>query len=273
MVSTPDGERRPAMIYICFGMTKSASTSLYQLTEQTFRAGGRDPARLPPPLRPRGAAENYFDDIDPQLLDEAAKAAGGRDLVLKTHQGLHPHVARRIEAGDVLASVSIRDPREVALSMVDHGRRSARRGLTEFTECRTARDAWPSLDNQLANLGRWSALKAVQVFRYNETCFETASVVSRIAAQTGVAVDTSAVLAPFRNKRRIGQFNRGAPLRYREMPADEQAAFLERYAGLYAAFRFDTRAAEAVAEAEEKRSRARERLLRSFGVWRPVLKP
>ncbi len=199
------------MIYICFGMTKSASTFLYQLTEQTFRVGGRDPARLPPPFRPRGAAENYFDDIDPPLLDEVAKAAHGRDVVLKTHQGLHPGVARRIEAGEVLASVSVRDPREVALSMVDHGRKSARRGLTEFSECRTARDAWPSLDHQVANLGRWSALKAAQVFRYNETCFETASVVSRIAAQIGVAVEVSAALAPFRNKRRIGQFNRGRP--------------------------------------------------------------
>ncbi|RBP12955.1 hypothetical protein DFR50_113147 [Roseiarcus fermentans] len=240
------------MIYICFGMTKSASTFVYQLTEQTFRVAGRAPARLGPPFRPRGSPENYFDDIDPALLDAIAKAARGRDVVLKTHQGLHPEVARRIEAGEILASASVRDPREIALSMVDHGRKARRMGLTEFSECRTVFDAWPSLDNQVANLGRWSALKSVEVFRYNEISFETASVVSRIAAQIGVAVDAPAVVASFRDRRRIGQFNKGEPLRYREMPAAEQAAFLDRYAGLYAAFRFDTPAAVAASEARER---------------------
>ena len=55
------------MIYICFGMTKSASTFLYQLTEETFRAAGRRPARLGPPLRPLRSVENYFDTIDPRF--------------------------------------------------------------------------------------------------------------------------------------------------------------------------------------------------------------
>lgn len=266
------------MIYISFGMTKSASTFLYQLTEATLRAGGRDPVRLGPPLRPRGATENYFDDIDPALLDEVASAAGGRDVVLKTHQGLHREVARWIEAGDILASASVRDPREVALSMVDHGRKSRRLGLAEFSECRTVLDAWPSLDNQVANFGRWSALKAVEVFSYNEICFETASVVARIAAQIGIAVDASAVPSSFRNTRRIGQFNRGEPLRYREMPAGEQAAFVDRYAGLYAAFRFDTPAAEAAVEAQARRAprtgalaRGGERLLGSLRALRTLL--
>lgn len=109
------------MIYICFGMTKSASTFLYQLTEETLRAAGRKPARLGPPFCPRWRVENYIDDIDPALLEAIAVATGGRDVVLKTHQGLHPEVARQIDARSLLASASIRDPREIALAMVDHG--------------------------------------------------------------------------------------------------------------------------------------------------------
>ena len=54
------------MIYICFGMTKSASTFLYQLTEETFRAAGRSPARLRPPLLPRYLSRITLTRLIPQ---------------------------------------------------------------------------------------------------------------------------------------------------------------------------------------------------------------
>ena len=54
------------MIYICFGMMKSASTFLYQLVEETFRVAGRRPVRLGPPLRFHWSVENYIDgDLRP----------------------------------------------------------------------------------------------------------------------------------------------------------------------------------------------------------------
>ena len=241
------------MIYICFGMMKSASTFLYQLTEETFRAAGRKPVRLRPPFRPWWSVENYFDDIDLTLLDAISEQVRARDVVLKTHQGLHPQVGRRIEAGRALACASIRDPREIALAMVDHGLRSIRWGEPEFRECRTVFDTWPSLDNQVSNLGCWLALNPIEVFRYNDICFETDAVVKRIASRIGVTVDASEVLRTFSSKRIVGQFNRGAALRYRDMPEGEQSAFLDRYAGLYSAFRFDTPAAETVARSQEQR--------------------
>ena len=241
------------MIYICFGMTKSASTFLYQLTEQTFRAAGRRPARLDPPFRPLRSVENYFDTIDPTLLLAISERIGERDVVLKTHQELHPEVAREIDSGLRLASASIRDPREIALSMVDHGRRARRWGHADFAECRAVCDALPSLDNQIANFKRWSALRTLEIFRYNEICFDSAAVVARIAAQIGVAVDPDEVLAPFHDKRLVGQFNWGAAMRYREMPREQQSVFLDRYAQFYDEFWFDTPAAAAVAQAQESR--------------------
>src|SRR5208282_3712213 len=241
------------MIYICFGITKSASTFLYQLTEETFRAAGRSPARLRPPLLPRRSIENYFDTIDPAVLSAVSQRIGERDVVLKTHQGLHPNVAEQIDAGLLLASASIRDPREIALAMVDHGRRARRLGISEFSECRTVYDALPSIDNQVANFKRWSALKTLELFFYNEICFDTMAVVARLAAQIGVVADPGKVLAPFRNKRLIGHFNKGAAMRYREMPVEQQMIFLDRYAQLYREFRFDTPASEAVAQAQRLR--------------------
>jgi hypothetical protein len=147
-------------------------------------------------------------------------------------------------------------------------------GAPEFRECRTVFDTWPSLDKQISNVRRWSALKSIELFSYNDICFESAAVVGRIASQVGVAVDVSDVLRPFSSKRTIGQFNRGAALRYREMPAHEQSAFLDRYADLYAAFQFDTPAAEAAARSHgEQQPRARSGLGHRVADVRRILRP
>jgi hypothetical protein len=109
----------------------------------------------------------------------------------------------------------------------------------------------PSIDDQVGNFKRWAALETVEIFRYNEICFDSEAVVRRIAAQIGVAVDPNEVLAPFRDKALIGQFNKGAAMRYREMPAGQQSMFLDRYAEFYDEFWFDTPAAARVAAVQE----------------------
>jgi hypothetical protein len=150
------------MIYICYGITKSANTFLYQLTEEVFRAAGRKPARLGPPLRPRMSVENYFGSIDPTLLQDISVQAAGRDIVLKTHALPHPGVGRLITAGSVLASFR---SREIALSILDHGRRSRRRGYVHFSNFHNLADTLAALDDQIATFHAWSSLGRVNIFR------------------------------------------------------------------------------------------------------------
>jgi hypothetical protein len=241
------------MIYISYGVTKSASTFLYQLTEEILRVAGRPRGRLRPPLRPLTSMDNYLDVIDGAMLDSIASAMPDRDIVLKTHGLLDPTVAARIEAGTVLASAAIRDPREIALSMVDHGRRSRRWRYREFSEFVANADTFASLDEQFRRFGDWA--RVAPVFTYNEICYDTPRVVATVAAQIGVSVDPAAVLAPFATKGGVGQFNKGAALRYREMSETDQQAFLTRYAALYAAIAFDTPQAEEEARRQAGLSR------------------
>ena len=241
---------RGMSIYICYGVTKSASTFLYQLIEEVLTVAGRRPVQLQPPLLPPGRLANYFDDINPALLRSISEQAGDRDVVLKTHQRVHPGVAALIEAGTLFACASIRDPRELALSMLDHGRRTRRLGVPEFSEFHDLSDTLGSIDYQFKNVRSWSALKGVRVFSFNRICIDTSSVVNDIAAQIGVPIRAADVLRPFRNKGMIGLFNKGLALRYVEMEPEQQAIFLERFASIYKEFSFDAPIAARAAVAQ-----------------------
>src|SRR5262245_10954688 len=96
--------RGEAMIYICYGITKSASTFLYQMTEEVFRAAGRPVVRLGKPFRKLDSVENYFNFIDHDLLGEIERHIGGGDIVLKTHGPPRGDVAQMVASGAVLAN-------------------------------------------------------------------------------------------------------------------------------------------------------------------------
>lgn len=242
------------MIYICYGVTKSASTFLYQLTEETFRAADRMVARLGRPFRPVDSVENYFNFIEADLLDEIEHAIGRQDIVLKTHGTPPRDLAELVASGRVKVSASIRDPREIALSMLDHGSRSRRWRKSPFSEFGTVADTLHALDLQIACFLDWAATPGVAVFRYNDICFDSAAVVRSVAAQIGAEVDTEAVIRAFGSKTTIGQFSKGKALRYTEMGGEDQAIFLERFAALYGAYEFETQAALRVAQTQARRS-------------------
>ncbi len=235
------------MIYISYGITKSASTFLYQMTEEVFRAAGRPVARLGKPFRKTDFVENYFNFIDHELLGEIQAAIGDQDIVLKTHGPPRGNVAQMVAVGEVLASASIRDPREIALSMVDHGTRSRRWRTKAFSEFSDVRDTLNSLDIQLGCFQGWADTGALKVFTYNAICYDSAAVIQAIAEQISTSVDVADVLAKFRDKGVIGQFSKGKALRYSEMSAADQAVFRERFAAFYDSYSFDTDAARRIA--------------------------
>lgn len=224
------------MIYLSYGLLKSASTLTYQVTEEILRQAGRTPCILRQPLRPALSVTNYFDNIDLPLIRRIQNAAKGADVVIKTHQLPAPEVLALVEQGDILASVSFRDPREIALSMVDHGERSRRWAIPEFSECAGVLDCCPSIDEQIEVLRVWCAIPRVERIAYNEICFDMPSVIARLARQMGVLVDIGAVEEAFLDKKLVGQFNKGVRDRFHEMTAAESAHFLERYARFYKRF-------------------------------------
>ena len=231
-------------VYISYGVPKSASTFLYQIIEEIIRTDGCSPVRLGPPFCPHGSVENYIDPITAPILQTITERVNPRGVVLKTHSALPEDVKELIEAGQVLASAVIRDPREIALSMLDHGRRSRRWGQSAFAEYHEIEDTLPSIDAQFERFLTWEGSSRVLVFTFNQVCFETRNTIGRIARQLSMKIDASSVLRPFKQRGGIGQFNKGGALRYHEMDPNTQEIFLKRYAPIYERFGFDTAAAE-----------------------------
>ncbi|KQU54811.1 hypothetical protein ASG72_04150 [Bosea sp. Leaf344] len=239
------------MIYICYGITKSASTFLYQLTEEVFAVAGRKPRKLGPPYRRQGSLDNYFDVVDDALVRELADLVGDDDIVLKTHGPPRGNIAALIASGAVLANASIRDPREIALSMLDHGRRAKRWKDVPFAEFQSLEDTLPAIENQIGYFNAWAEIPGVHVFLYNDICFDSRSVVRRLASQIGVEIDPDQVLKTFIGNKAIGQFSKGKALRHSELHQDDHMVFLERFADLYRSYAFDTPRAVEIAEQQQ----------------------
>jgi hypothetical protein len=227
------------MIYISYGVTKSASTFIYQLVEEIFRMSGRQPAKLSTTLKGRPHVENYVEPISGEILDRVRKEVRGQDVVIKTHGAPDNVILAQVASGHVLASAIIRDPREIALSMVDHGERARALGVKDFTDFTEPRLAIENLKRQIERFNRWTSCKAVLVFAYDQISFETTKAVQILAAQIGVDVNPEVVIAPFAAKKsKIGQFNKGQRNRYLELPLEDQRAFETAFPQLYKNGRF-----------------------------------
>jgi hypothetical protein len=171
---------------------------------------------------------------------------------------------RMIAAREILASYAIRDPREIALSMIDHGARSRRWGRSPFSECEAVEDCLPSIDHQMESFELARGAADLLVLPYNLTCFATVQAVSRIAAQIGgsigAGIDPATVARVFAAGRLSQEFNKGLALRHREMDGAVSAFFLDRYAAFYRSVDLATECAEAAAPRESRGWRLHGRL-------------
>lgn len=138
--------------------------------------------------------------------------------------------------------------------MIDHGHRSRRWKSARFSEFVHVGDTLNALDIQIGIFQSWVNIEGVKVFKYNDICYDSASVVRSIASHIGAEVDADKVLNKFRSKTTIGQFSKGKALRYTELSSAEQDIFLERYAELYQAFEFETQNARRIAEEQKGRA-------------------
>ncbi len=223
-------------VYFSYGLTKSASTLAYRLAHLSLESAGCPQPRIPPPIVDEIHSVNFVSHVDDAMMAALLDIAQtrGYPLVVKTHVLPSPAVVAAISAGQARGSISLRDPRDMALSMLDHGTRARRKGHFAFREYVTLPDTLDAIRLQVDALAAWLKLPDMLVLPYNLLAFDTETAVNKLLQHLGIAGNPAEIARMVSDKRYI-QFNKGIRDRYKTaMSPTDSDRFAAEFAPLLA---------------------------------------
>ena len=237
------------MIIFCYGIPKSASSFVFQLTGDAVRSlekTGRLRCRrldelfvgFPPTdfaeaairegLRidePKEASDRdlYLDELFRPLL-EKMRGRTDQAVVIKTHRRCTPAIASEIGKGTVLASATFRHPAEMILSRIDMARRDGEILTYDVRE---------AYKGYIKDFYSWATLPQVREYYFDEIATDPASVYKDICQHVCISGECSDSLSEYlaNKKERIREYNKGMLRRHlSEMTAEEVSAIEDYFA-------------------------------------------
>src|SRR5262249_10164298 len=142
-------------LYISYGITKSASTFAWQLIKRIAIEGGIPVATLTARSKGINSPEDYIDPISDEKLRLIQVDIGDAPVVIKTHGPATPIAVQLVTQGKAQVFASYRDPRDVALSLLDHAARSRQAGIRDFAEFHELADTLGAIEFQIRRLDAW----------------------------------------------------------------------------------------------------------------------
>ena len=230
------------MFVLSFGMQKSASLLLTRYTINLLRTAlPSDGHKEFEALITKGVLEGVgcFPwggwEYKKELLSELADKHG--PFVVKSHGALTQPIQKLIAAG-AKATYSIRDPRDILLSLVDHGALDKSRGGGVFEEYTTVENTLPKVMEICVCAYTWFLSDLPCLFRYQDLVSQPHAEIGRLAEFLGIAVgkDTiDAIVEKERRKRQKGKdcFNTGLLTRFRNEMRPEDIKLCNDTLGFY----------------------------------------
>jgi hypothetical protein len=172
--------------------------------------------------------------LDAGALDELVdRVAAPKLLVVKTHAPLTPEIERHLDAGTAIASVSFRDPRDVAVSLLEAGVNERRRtnGREVFCRIHSLEDTLEPMREHLPYLRAWLRRDDVLHLPFDLLVEWPHAAAARIASQMSLEVDSQSIGERlFRSRDQVPEYNVGKKGRYRQvMTVAEQATFTAEF--------------------------------------------
>ncbi|MEM9778372.1 MAG: sulfotransferase domain-containing protein [Pseudomonadota bacterium] len=221
--------------FFSYGMTKCGSTLAFQLARVALIQAGFEQPLIPFPNRVAARKINFtgmFDEAHVAVLRETI-ADLGHPVVIKTHNRPDLPLVRLVEDGEVRAHAVFRDPRDMALSLLDSGRENRARGRPAFTEFETLSDTHGGIRNQLDSLTAWLQMPGVRRLPYDRVAFETETAAAEILEHLGIDGEPRKIVRQVLRREFI-QRNKAVRDRHKtEMSAEDQAAFGKLFAPFY----------------------------------------
>lgn len=162
------------MIVISAGMQKAASASCFKLTNALLLAAGFEDVHS---LRQRYGFGFFMSRVNCNVGPLRAYKLAWlslphwrcQSLVAKTHEGPSPSARLLVRAGMVRPTYIYRDPRDVAVSLFEHGERLRREGLNSrmlFDQLRTLDEAIQFTARLLPIWRAWTSLPHCLAVRF-----------------------------------------------------------------------------------------------------------
>lgn len=222
------------MLVICYGIAKSGSTLAYELVKGVLMSAGHDQKKLRSRgLKPRRRG-NYMASLKRDELSELVDTIGpGRIVAAKTHMVFPDDMFEWLEelqaARKLQVVASYRDPRDMCLSLVDHGERSRTKGTKDFARIRDLEDATRLIAKAIGKFARWASLEGSLRLYYETVAYAPDDAIDAIEKALGVTCDHAAAKAhAFEDA--FTQRNKATRNRYEdELDDDEKREMLENF--------------------------------------------
>ena len=224
----------PAPLYLSYGMPKSGSTLAFELTRTMLELAGVPQVKIAEGVTDPETKINFVHKLDgpgyEKLRDEAKKLA--RPIVIKTHSRLFPRLEKLLGNGKLLGHAVCRDPRDMALSMLDAAREGRAWGGSEESRYKTVADTEKRLHRSIEMFTQWVESPNIMPIHYERLAFDTESVAAEIAAQLGITVDIPKAIE-IATGTKFTQFNQGKSQRWKTEMDPGDARRLEKTFGDY----------------------------------------
>ena len=185
------------MLVICYGIAKSGSTLGFELVKGVLTGAGYDQKKVRSNgLKPR-ARGNYILSVTRQTITDIVETIGpNRIVAAKTHSRLSDDMFAWLEElqsqRKVQVITSYRDPRDVCLSLVDHGAKARESGRKGFAKIRNLDRAADLVDLAIPKFRAWSALQGSVRLYFDMVAFSPDDAIAAIEKGLGVSCDHEA---------------------------------------------------------------------------------
>lgn len=171
---------------VCAGLQKTGSSWWARLAAEVVgRRGGVDlenVRRMWPYGRLITKQEHYFGSLKPaRMLAMAPLAVLAGDFVVKTHAPASPMYRRYEAAGLARATLNVRDPRDIALSALDHARLARETGRPDVLDgIGNVDEAVDLVAGFQPLLTSWSDTRKTMLVRYEDLLADPGNQVRRL---------------------------------------------------------------------------------------------
>ncbi|HEY5236832.1 MAG TPA: hypothetical protein VIJ62_00505 [Rhizomicrobium sp.] len=219
-------------LVLSHGQGKSGSSFLFQaalLAAETAN-GMRQKLFGERHFPPGVSVEHYVDTVTDEYAERLLNAIPqGAYYVVKNHGGLSDFVKEKVEAGQILAFTSIRDPRDMAISMMDAGISDHAKGRDNvFTRLTQLSDTLPHLRGGVSSTLQWASCKNVLVTPYYLTATDQNVSLEHLLNHLGLSIHAEKVMQRFAENKaeRIWYFHKGHADRFLDDIAPDEIAWL-----------------------------------------------